>query len=578
MCGKRQISYPQGYGLGGTSNINATIFCLGSRIIFDKYWPQPMWSSTNVNKWMQTVCSIIAPQPTKAAHGPIQNLLSYNRNISNNIKEVIWAQPTANTFMTVSESAGAGTSQTMGNKNKRIRTLLGKKCLADVSSTTSTHHRSCGRLILQCNTQVEKIIFESQPQSNTKPRVVAVQAVPTGSTQEQLQRQNHKATKLFPENDGEVILCAGAINTPTLLAQSGLKGKGTNTKNDTESVQLPNLEAIGSNLQDHTMLPLLAVGFWGGGLPAWLNKSDNENIINNNDESGEADLCVNHPINGVHGWIYLDSEGTPLNSTINAKCDKEKEPTIQLVFVDGRCAAGILPNSLLPSYPIDSSTSTLCRMYVIVLRPILHYILSIVCDLTFIKFILRYFVFGFVVCLVNPASRGQVVFQQIDKPSQTLLPELDLRYFSSSKDIQSMFNGMNTARKIMTAGTINININTNKNSNNEPGLKYIEVIPGPLFGYSATIESFISYARLFLGTYYHISGTCAMGNGCETNNGTETGTGSSVVDDKLCVHGVSNLRIADASVFPHIPTAPTSATAMVVGVAASEFILKNFLE
>ena len=52
----------------------------------------------------------------------------------------------------------------------------------------------------------------------------------------------------------------------------------------------------------------------------------------------------------------------------------------------------------------------------------------------------------------------------------------------------------------------------------------------------------------------------------------DSGIGS-VVDDRLRVHGVQGLRIADASVFPCIPTAPTAATCMAVGAAAAEFVL-----
>jgi hypothetical protein len=48
-----------------------------------------------------------------------------------------------------------------------------------------------------------------------------------------------------------------------------------------------------------------------------------------------------------------------------------------------------------------------------------------------------------------------------------------------------------------------------------------------------------------------------------------------VVDSKLRVRGVLNLRVADASVFPMIPSGPTSAICMAVGEAAGRFILKG---
>jgi choline dehydrogenase-like flavoprotein len=45
-----------------------------------------------------------------------------------------------------------------------------------------------------------------------------------------------------------------------------------------------------------------------------------------------------------------------------------------------------------------------------------------------------------------------------------------------------------------------------------------------------------------------------------------------VVDADLKVHGVDKLRVADASVFPHIPSAPIASVVMSVGLAAGELI------
>jgi choline dehydrogenase len=49
--------------------------------------------------------------------------------------------------------------------------------------------------------------------------------------------------------------------------------------------------------------------------------------------------------------------------------------------------------------------------------------------------------------------------------------------------------------------------------------------------------------------YYHPAGTCAMG---------------SVVDERLRVHGIEGLRVADCSVFPTVPRANTCIPAVLV--------------
>ena len=59
----------------------------------------------------------------------------------------------------------------------------------------------------------------------------------------------------------------------------------------------------------------------------------------------------------------------------------------------------------------------------------------------------------------------------------------------------------------------------------------------------------------------------------DTNGVSQNHQGSAVVDSKLRVLYTRKLRIADASVFPCIPSCPTSAIAMVVGhVCAKELL------
>jgi choline dehydrogenase len=64
-------------------------------------------------------------------------------------------------------------------------------------------------------------------------------------------------------------------------------------------------------------------------------------------------------------------------------------------------------------------------------------------------------------------------------------------------------------------------------------------------------------------TTYHLIGTCRMGP--ETDR-------TSVVDDRLMVHGLQALRVVDASVMPSMPSANTYATTMMIAEKASDFI------
>ncbi len=65
------------------------------------------------------------------------------------------------------------------------------------------------------------------------------------------------------------------------------------------------------------------------------------------------------------------------------------------------------------------------------------------------------------------------------------------------------------------------------------------------------------YIRRGVGSYYHPAGTCALG---------------AVVDARLRVHGITGLRVADASVMPLIPNAHPNATVLAIAEKAAHLI------
>jgi choline dehydrogenase len=65
----------------------------------------------------------------------------------------------------------------------------------------------------------------------------------------------------------------------------------------------------------------------------------------------------------------------------------------------------------------------------------------------------------------------------------------------------------------------------------------------------------------FATTIYHLSCTCRIG---------------SVVDPELRVYGVRNLRVADASVMPDIPSGNINAPTIMIGEKAAEIIAADY--
>lgn len=73
-------------------------------------------------------------------------------------------------------------------------------------------------------------------------------------------------------------------------------------------------------------------------------------------------------------------------------------------------------------------------------------------------------------------------------------------------------------------------------------------------------EDWSTYLRSTFACWYHGVGTCRMGSALDS---------FAVVDDRLRVHGLENLWIADASVLPVVPHANTNLSAILVGEIAA---------
>ena len=81
----------------------------------------------------------------------------------------------------------------------------------------------------------------------------------------------------------------------------------------------------------------------------------------------------------------------------------------------------------------------------------------------------------------------------------------------------------------------------------------------------ATLNDFI---REKVDTMFHYSSTCRMASLADPIPG--------VVDDELRVHGVSNLRISDASVFPTVPATHPQAPLYAIAEKCAGMILRAY--
>jgi choline dehydrogenase len=146
--------------------------------------------------------------------------------------------------------------------------------------------------------------------------------------------------------------------------------------------------------------------------------------------------------------------------------------------------------------------------------------------------------------LVQPSSRGEVRLASANWQDP---PIVDPHYLETDHDLRAITAAVNAARELGHQQAFD-------------GVRDVELIPGP----GATARDIEDLVRTGSGSFGHSAGTCRIGN-----------DPLSVVDPALRVHGIQNLRVADASVMPRVITGPTNAATHMIAGKASQLILAD---
>jgi choline dehydrogenase len=146
---------------------------------------------------------------------------------------------------------------------------------------------------------------------------------------------------------------------------------------------------------------------------------------------------------------------------------------------------------------------------------------------------------------MRPKSRGHV---RLKDPDVRTAPAIQFNFFEHEEDQRAAINGLRWARKI---------------SQMQPMADCVkrEISPGLDVESDAEMTAYCRQNGLSL---LHSVGTCAMGDGP-----------NAVVDTDLRVHGLSGLRVIDASIMPRIVTANTNAATIMIGEKGVAHILRN---
>jgi choline dehydrogenase len=147
----------------------------------------------------------------------------------------------------------------------------------------------------------------------------------------------------------------------------------------------------------------------------------------------------------------------------------------------------------------------------------------------------------------QPESRGRVWLTSADP---AVAPCIDLNLLSDPRDVGRLVEGVRRCAGLAQHDAM------------------ADYVGGALLfqGDLADDAAVAAYVRAVVAPWYHPVGTCRMG----PDDGGDAG--DAVVGDDLRVHGIANLRVADASIMPRITRAPTNLTAIAIGERAAAFI------
>ncbi|KAJ8958507.1 hypothetical protein NQ318_002301 [Aromia moschata] len=334
---------------------------------------------------------------------------------------------------------------------------------------------------------------------------------------------NKKAYGVLYEKNGkthevkakkEVILSAGAINTPQLLMLSGIGPKEHLEHHGIKCLKdLP----VGKNLMDHPYFYcfILKIAFDLSQMFITAVLSLADFILH-----GTGLLTT---IGGIMGVGFVKTN----------VCDsKAPVPDIEFMFIGGSLATGmggLRAMGIKPEY-YKQMFGPLETGYQWTIAPV----------------------------LLHPKSVGYVKLNSTDPHDP---PLIDPRYFSDPDncDMRTMIGGIREAEKLINTTAFR---------------KYgAELHKVPMKGCDHHVFDSDGYwecaLRSLISTLYHPVGTAKMGKKDDP---------TAVVDHRLKVHGVKALRVIDVSVMPvHIAGHPNAA-AMMIGEMGSDYLKQDWLD
>lgn len=148
-------------------------------------------------------------------------------------------------------------------------------------------------------------------------------------------------------------------------------------------------------------------------------------------------------------------------------------------------------------------------------------------------------------CIMNPKSRGEI---RIQSSNPLDFPLINPNFLSHQDDLDVILSGVKLARRVLKTKPLSDVI-------------VKEFLPGDS---KDSDEELVNYCKRMIKTNWHPVGTCKMGKDNDD---------MAVLNTKLEVKGVKNLRVFDVSMMPNIVAANTNAPAMAIADKATDMLL-----
>lgn len=312
----------------------------------------------------------------------------------------------------------------------------------------------------------------------------------------------------------EVIVSAGAINSPKLLMLSGI-----GPKKELQRVGIPLIQnlKVGYNLMDHITI---------GGVIFTIDKPyslKTDRILNNH--SALVNYLYYHqgPISiagGCEVIAYHDLKNPD---------DPKGFANLELLFQGGSFTSD---PTLRKNFNIREN------LYQEVYAPLEKKETWMVWPM-----------------LLLPKSKGRITLKDANPFSKPLIFP---NYFAHPDDVDVMIQGIQKVFDLVKMPALQ-----------KLGTKFYDKPLPPCAHHGfGTYKYWECQARHLTLTIYHFSGTCKMGPVWDK---------SAVVDPRLRVYGIKRLRVIDASIMPMIPSAHTNAPTYMVAEKGADMIKEDWL-